>query len=304
MKIATTTADFERYTYSDADRIRELHRAGFKCIDLSLYNIEEVNRVYNDNDFHREVEKLKSLAEELCVSYAQAHLPGGNPLQKDAEWEDFLRATLRSIEICGMLGIKNAVIHAGWKSGIEKAEWQRENREFIDLLLPTLEKWGVNLLIENSTRANMGDRYYVNSGRELLDFIEFVNHPQVHACWDTGHANCEGSQYEDILTLGEHLYAIHYNDNRGKSDEHLAPYMGTLNHDEVMCALIDAKYKGYFTLECCSPLTPAKYWHGDRRVFERETRLLEPKLPMQRKIEELLYETAKHILSEYGMCEE
>ena len=149
----------------------------------------------------------------------------------------------------------------------------------------------------------MGDNYYVNSGRELLDFVEFVDHPLVHACWDTGHANCEGSQYDDIMTLGKHLFAIHYNDNHGKSDEHLLPFMGTLNHDEVIHALVESKYNGYFTLECCSPIIPAKYWLGDRKVFENDTRLSEPPMFMQQKMEELLYQTAKHILTSYNLYE-
>ena len=303
MKIVTTTGDFEKYFDNDADRIREIHRAGFKYVDLSLYSVEHVNRVYNDTDFNSEIEKLCELANELGISFLQAHLPGGNPLLKNEKWEDYLRATLRSIEICGMLGIKNAVIHAGWQKGLKKIEWQIANREFLGLLIPELEKWGVNILIENSTRVNMGDLYYVNSGKELLEFVEFADHPLVHACWDTGHANCEGNQYDDILTLGEHLYGIHYNDNRGKRDEHLAPYRGTLNHDEVISALIDSKYKGHFTLECCSSFTPAKYWLGDRKSFEKKQRLSEPPLFMQQKMEELLYLTAKHLLSEYDLLE-
>ena len=59
----------------------------------------------------------------------------------------------------------------------------------------------------------------------------------LHACWDTGHANCEGSQYDDIITLGKELFAIHYNDNHGAKDEHLIPFLGTLNHDEIINAL-------------------------------------------------------------------
>ena len=38
MKIATTTGDFKFYCSSDLDIIRELHRAGFRYIDFSMYN--------------------------------------------------------------------------------------------------------------------------------------------------------------------------------------------------------------------------------------------------------------------------
>ena len=39
MKLATTTSDFGSYRSCDADRIRELHRAGFRYIDLSMYSL-------------------------------------------------------------------------------------------------------------------------------------------------------------------------------------------------------------------------------------------------------------------------
>ena len=38
MKIATTTGDFSFYCNNDEDKIRELHRAGFRHIDLSMYS--------------------------------------------------------------------------------------------------------------------------------------------------------------------------------------------------------------------------------------------------------------------------
>ena len=304
MKIATTTGDFGKYLTTNAERIRELHLAGFRYIDLSMYSIPETNRTFGGENFREETERLKKLAEELGMKFVQAHSPGGNPLDKGEGYEAFLSAAIRSIEVCGELGIKNTVLHAGWKDGIGKDEWQRENLEFLKLLFPTLERLGVNLLIENSTKANMGDRYYVNSGRELRDFIEYVNHPLVHACWDTGHANCEGAQYDEILTLGEHLYAIHYNDNHGNKDEHLMPYLGTLNHDEVISALIDVGYKGYFTLEATNSLITPSSWPFKARKYKKSTRLAEPPTALRRNIEKTMYEVAKYMLTEYGIFEE
>ena len=137
----------------------------------------------------------------------------------------------------------------------------------------------------------------------MREFIEYVNHPRIHGCWDTGHANCEGNQYDEIMAIGDELYAIHYNDNRGGLDEHIAPFMGTLNHDEVMRALIDVGFKGYFTLECDSTLRSFGYWLGKRRAFDRDNRLAEPQLFMQRHIEKMMCETAEWILSSYDALE-
>ena len=122
----------------------------------------------------------------------------------------------------------------------------------------------------------MKNCYYIVSGKETREFVKFVDHPRFHACWDTGHANVEGPQYQEIIDLGDELYAIHFNDNRGTCDEHLAPYMGTLNVDEVMHALSDIGFSGPLTFECSSGLRPSKYWFGDRVSFPEDTRHLEP----------------------------
>ncbi len=304
MKIATTTSDFGSYCKTDIERIRELHRAGFRYIDLSMYAFTP-DHPYMKDDWRDAVTALKAEADRLGMTFVQAHSQGGNALRDDAEHVAFLvDATIRSIEICEMLGIENTVVHSGAAKGICKEEWFEKNRLFYKQLFTAMEKCGVNVLIENSTAANMKDKYFVNSGKDMLEFLRFVDHPQLHACWDTGHANCEGPQYEDIMTLGDELYAIHYNDNHGAKDEHLIPYLGTLNHDEVMNALIDVGFKGYFTLECASSLIPRRYWLGSRREFQRDTRLADPQLFMQQGLEALMYDTAKHILSAYGLFEE
>ena len=85
--------------------------------------------------------------------------------------------------------------------------------------------------------------------------------------------------------------------------EHLIPFFGTLNHDEVINALFDVNFKGYFTLEASSSLIKNNYWLGGRRKYKPDTRLAEPQLFMQRKLEALLYDTAEYILSSYDIFE-
>ena len=186
--------------------------------------------------------------------------------------------------------------------GLTKEEWFVKNKAFYERLFPAMERCGVNVLCENSTFID--GMYFINTGKDMRAFIDFVDHPMIHGCWDTGHANCEGPQYDDIMALGDELYAIHYNDNRGVDDEHVAPFLGTMNHDEVMHALIDVNYKGYFTLECDSTLRRYDQWTGKRRRFEQDKRLSEPQLFMQRHIEKMLKESSEWILSSYGLLEE
>ena len=307
MKIATTTEDFAPYFECDIERIKALHRAGFRYVDLNMGDWNPTS-VYMQDDWQNYVMRLKEEAAKLGVTFVQAHSPFGNALSKDESHVEFLvAATLRSIEVCAHLGIKNTVVHFGTAEGVTKEEWFERNKAFYDKLLPLADTLGVNILIENSTKINMGDKYWTNSGKEMLEFLRFVGHPNLHACWDTGHANCEGAQYDDIMTLGEELYAIHYHDNHGTADEHLIPFFGTMNHDEVINALVDsgfARRGGYFTLEATSSLVAKKAFPKSRRVFDRDERLAEPQIFMQDTLEKFLYDTAKYMLSSYGLFEE
>lgn len=303
MKIATTTADFGTWCQTDEEKIRELHAAGFKYVDLSMYELFPDSPYMRDN-WEEEVRKLRALVDELGMRFVQAHSPGGNPLKDDKAYMDFfLKSTIRSIEICGVLGIKNTVVHSGWASGITKEEWFEKNKNFYAKLFPVMEKYGVNVLCENSVSAFFPNMYYICNGRDMREFIDYVNHPQFHGCWDTGHGNCEGGQYDEIMAIGEHLYAIHYHDNRGE-DVHVAPFLGTLNHDEVINALIDVGYKGYFTLESNGTLRTFDDWTGPRRPFARDNRLANPQLFMRRHIEKMIYETAEWFLKSYEIFEE
>ena len=106
MKIATTTGDFKKYCQTDEACIREVHRAGFRNIDLDMYSFTP-DCAYMQDTWREEVQKLKAVADELGMRFVQAHSQGGNPLSEDQAEVDFIvAATIRSIEICQMLGIK------------------------------------------------------------------------------------------------------------------------------------------------------------------------------------------------------
>jgi len=304
MKLATTTSDFRMYYDSYEECLQQVCEAGFRYIDLSLYKPTPDDALLVREDWRECVKRLQEIAQRYGAKFVQAHSPCGNPLLYDEQYETLVQMTKRSLEACRELGIPNLVVHAGWRAGIGKETWFEENKAFYTKLFPEMERTGVNVLVENSTKANMGDMYHAISGQEMKEFVEYVNHPLLHICWDTGQANCEGVQYEHIMTMGKELYAVHINDNRGKQDEHLMPFMGTLNMDDVMHGLLDSGFGGYFTLECASGLRPSKYWLGDRYVFEADTRLSEPQLFMQKQMEKLMFEVGVYILKSYGVYEE
>ena len=299
MKLATTTGDFKRVYPDRAEHIRALYRAGFRHIDLNLYTENTADSDFMRDDWMKEVDRIRGTAKELGMDFVQSHAPNCNPLDFDCDWELQVAVTARSLEVCGALGIPNCVYHAGWKEGLSKEEYFEQNMLFLRRLFPVLDSTGVRLLIENSTKANMGERYYFLTGSDMKEFIEYAGHPLMGACWDTGHANIEGHQYSDLTALGKDLRALHFNDNRGRGDEHIMPYLGTMSVDEVMCGLRDIGYDGVFTFECDSSLRPSVYWHGDRRKWDDE-KINEPPAAMFEAMERALYVCGESILKTYG----
>lgn len=307
MKIANTTGDFEYFCKTYEERIQHLCDAGFRYIDLNMFHIYEDDELLVSEKWRDNAKCLKEFAEERGMKFVQAHSPGGNPLRNDDQdyIERLFRATVRSIEVCGELGIPNTVVHLGVREDLDKDGFFEENRKFYEQLFPYMEEHNVNVLCENMMNNVYGTwtYYHTNTGAEMKEFIEYVDHPLVHGCWDTGHANQQNiSQYDNMVALGKDLYAVHINDNRGERDEHMMPFLGTVNMDEVMCALIDIGYKGYFTLEAGSSMHSIVL--RKKKTFARENRLFEPTLSMQKSMEKLQFEFSKHILEAYDCFEE
>ena len=299
MKLATTTADFTRFVKGYRDSIRLIREAGFRYVDISIGG--EV--FLKSENWRDEAKELRDYAEKIGVKFIQSHSPGGNPLSRTKQ-DEVVQVTERAIEISEILGVPQIVVHPGWKKEIGKEEFFDLNLEFYKKIFPLMEKTGVNVLIENTSTTNLPGYYYFTTGKEMVEFLEYANHPLLHAVWDTGHGITEGNQYDQLVALGKELYGIHVHDNSGRGDEHALPYTGILNMDDVINGLIDADYKGYFTFEAIRILRESNSRHGARQVFEREQRLLEPTLEMQIDAERLLYTIGKYCLSAYDIFEE
>ena len=297
MKLATTTSDFGNFCRTHEECVKLIYDAGFRYIDMGLGGA----RFFSDPNWRDEAKKLREYAESLGMKFVQAHSPNGNIISAEKHDSELFLAT-RSLELCEILGIPQVVVHAGYEKTLtDKNEWQEKNAVFYRELFPTMEKTGVAVLTENTSHANFADGYYMFTGPEMVEFIEYVNHPLFQAVWDTGHGNTEGQQSPQLKALGKHLYGLHVHDNTGMGDDHNLPYFGTMNMDDLMTGLIEADYKGYFTFEvlCAMQRCGHKKWH-----FPQSSLLKNPTLEMRIDVERLMYTIGKHCLEVYHCFEE
>ena len=77
----------------------------------------------------------------------------------------------------------------------------------------------------------------------------------IGVCWDFGHPNVNkyhlpNDQRDELRMVGSRLKALHVNDNAGgRPDEHLPPYMGSVDWDTHVPVLKEIGYDGDFNYE-------------------------------------------------------
>ncbi len=292
MKLATTTADFCSYIQNQADILPILKECGFTNVDYNFCHDYFLKTGFYSDAWQTHLEDVKSKAKQSGITFVQSHAPMGRPI---IDKEQMLEATLHSIRISHELGIKNIVVHSGYRPGLSKLETFKENREFFMPLLELAEQLCVYVLCENFNKMVIPDLYWIDSAEDLREFLDFVDHPRLHACWDMGHGNMqELPQHEALKILGKDVYAVHVQDNMGDtSDSHLCPYFGTLNLDSVMHGLREINYQGYFTFE----VSKLPNFSENRREFKQDTRLFYPSLQLKIAAEKYLYAIGEHILN-------
>ena len=161
------------------------------------------------------------------------YVPGGKK-----RLNEYLRdiAAPKSLKICAHLECPYIVIH-GFKLqhflGSEELEWQ-ETEKFLDTLAPAAKEMGITLCIENLYTSIAGHVVEgpccdAKKASERIDRFNEKYHAEVLGfCFDTGHANLVGIDFEDfITTLGFRLKVLHIHDNDGIADLHQIPYTFT-----------------------------------------------------------------------------
>lgn len=297
MQLATTTGDFSPYSSSVEDTLRYIRASGFRNVDYSFSEATVPPGLLEDG-WRQCALSIRRYAEELGMAFVQSHAPMGSPLIKDERYARFLFLTKRSIQVAAALGAKNIVVHSGYEKGISKEACFERNRQFYRELLPLAEEYGICILTENFNKMCVPDIYWVDSAQDQKELIEYVDHPLLQGCWDTGHGNMQAmSQRKAVNLLGKHLRALHVQDNLGDEDHHFAPFFGTLDIDSLMQGLLDIHYDGYFTFECTNMALPSSRRRGDSSNGPLR------QLPVELKIktESLLWDIGNHILSAYAL---
>lgn len=235
-------------------------RAGFPGIDLSFVSAIGGRHELQEDGYLDRAARLKRTAAENGVSLVQAHAPFYNvldrsiPQEQRAFNEEMVR---RAILYAGRVGVPRMVFHAGTSGTGLNADSLSENLAYFSGRLRLARENGVGIAVENMiehcdhTKKRSRRRYTVTAEEvaELADALAGES-GGVGVCWDFGHANESSLDQERSLRLiGPRLKALHVNDNGGVFDDHLLPFLGTVDWTAAVRTLREIGYRGALCME-------------------------------------------------------
>ncbi len=141
-------------------------------------------------------------------------------------------------------------------------------RRSVEALQQAAEPLGVRIAVEVIPNELSRAGSLVHFVEEDLEGID------VGVCLDFGHAHMDGDLVDAIETVSGHLVATHVNDNRGRADEHLVPFDGTIDWPAAMTAVQKVGYDGTLLMEIAAHGSPKQTLARAQKARARMERLL------------------------------
>jgi len=97
----------------------------------------------------------------------------------------------------------------------------------------------------------------------------------VGVCLDYGHAHLAGDVAEAVEIVSGHLCTTHVHDNRGRRDDHLVPFDGSIDWDAAMMSTMKVGYDDLLMFEVAGGADPLATLDAAARARERLARTLD-----------------------------
>jgi sugar phosphate isomerase/epimerase len=156
----------------------------------------------------------------------------------------------RSLEVATLLGTEKAVLHPSVASGMGAFVLDTVKGhafDFFSRIVDSAAERGIIICLENMFPRN-------GLGVEPDDFEEiFTAFPSFRLTLDTGHANIGDKRGKRLRAFadrfGDRIGHLHFSDNKGKLDDHLAIGQGAINFNRLIQRLKITGYDDTLTLE-------------------------------------------------------
>ena len=151
--------------------------------------------------------------------------------------------TEKALHIARRLPVPVLVAHLGVPrtQRYDGSDSRAAARRSIEELLRIAEPLGVQIAVEVIPND-------LSRAGSIVRFVE-DDLDGVGICLDLGHAHLDGDVLDAVETVSEHLIATHVHDNRGRTDDHLLPFDGTIDWAGTLLTVQKVGYEGPFIFE-------------------------------------------------------
>jgi sugar phosphate isomerase/epimerase len=178
--------------------------------------------------------------------------------------------TQRALQIARRIPFGVLVTHIGLPRSQPAAATDNSRdaaRRSVDELQRLAEPLGVAIALEVIPNE-------LSRAGALVHFIEAeLDEATAGICLDFGHAHMDGDLVDAIETVSGHLVATHVHDNRGRTDDHLLPFEGTIDWPAAVTSLQKVGYDGTLLLEIGAHGSAKETLLRARKARERLERL-------------------------------
>ena len=266
--------------------LKLIKNLGFECADISFQRLHQHTKIipcFSGDNYKKKAFEIKAYADKIKLPLVQAHTTfpsyrDNNKRFNRSEWKKILRA----IEICGILKIKNLVVHP-------LNDYSNEvNIKFYKRLLPYAKKANVTICCENMWRWNKEKDCARPCSCSFSDsfnaIIDGVNSKYVKACVDIGHAemfsHVNYSARKMLEEMKNRVVCLHIHDNDKIRDKHWIPFRGSIDFKDVSKGLkkINYKYDLVAEINLTSDIDTYKkgleYWKENYRAMRKIQRII------------------------------
>ena len=254
------------------EHVTEIARQGFTAIELFA------TRSHFDYDDDHAIEALAGWLQESGVALHSMHAPIFETNEKGqgigslstASGDERRRVaavetTRAALQVARRIPFRFLVVHLGVVSSETSP---RENR-------PDAARRSLEAIVEAAAECHVRVAVEVipNGLSESATLVQLIENDlegmDVGICLDYGHAHLMGDLGDAIETLSGHLWTTHVHDNRGRQDEHLVPFAGTIDWDAAMMETQKIGYDDVLMFEVAGHGNPADVLERSVKARER-----------------------------------
>ena len=257
--ILAITSDYFQSEGDPQPYLKRIAEAGFTHIHWCHHWASDF--IYSDH----EIEQIRQWFKKYDLRLLNLHASHGKEKYWVSQIEYQRLAGIELVEnriqMTARLGGDVLIIHIPTSRPPEsRAACLVQIRKSLDQVEPYARHHSVRIALENMH----GDDW------EMLEILIPKYDPDfLGLCFDSGHANLSGHNFEHLERLKDRLIAVHLHDNDGLTDQHKIPLSGTVDWEVLASVIALSSYEGGVNLEVAIQETG----YTDEAVFLRQAYL-------------------------------